>query len=281
MATPRLDAELLIAHALGLSRVDLYVQFERPVETGELGALRELVRRRQNGEPVAYLVGHKEFWGIELAVDARVLIPRPDTEAAVEEALARLDEVAPRDAPDAAPHRAVAPLPLPLRIADVGTGSGALAIVLARARPDALVFACDVSEDAAAVARANVLHHEAAVTVVVGDLAAPLAPHGPFAVVVANLPYVPTGDLAALPPDVRSEPRAALDGGPDGLQVVRRLVAQAPALLLRPGGALILEVGHGQAAAVAAACTQVGLSDARVRRDLAGIERVVSARRTS
>ena len=128
LATPRLDAELLAAHALGLDRVGLYVQFERPLGADELAALRELVRRRQAGEPVAYLTGRKEFWGLDLRVDGRVLVPRPDSETAIEEALERLGDERAAEAP-------------PLRIADVGTGSGALALVLAKVRPGAAVFA--------------------------------------------------------------------------------------------------------------------------------------------
>jgi len=265
LATPRLDAELLAAHALGLPRVQLYVQFDRPLEQAELGAPRELVRRRQAGESVAYVIGKKEFWGLELQVDARVLVPRPDTETLVGEALERVGKT-PAAASDGESQ---------VRIADVGTGSGAIAIALAKARPDAAVFAVDVSPDALAVARANAERHGAAVTFLEGDLAAPLAPHAPFQLVAATLPYVPTGEIAGLAPEVRAEPRLALDGGPDGLALVRRLVASAPALLA-PGGALALEVGAGQAREAAALLAGAGLTDVRVVRDLGAIERVVS-----
>jgi len=266
LATPRLDAELLAAHALGLPRVQLYVQFDRPLEQAELGALRELVRRRQAGESVAYVIGKKEFWGLELQVDARVLVPRPDTETLVGEALERVGKTPAAAASDGESR---------IRIADVGTGSGAIAIALAKARPDAAVFAVDVSPDALAVARANAERHGAAVTFLEGDLAAPLAPHAPFQLVAANLPYVPTGDIAGLAPEVLAEPRLALDGGPDGLGLVRRLVASAPALLAS-GGALALEVGAGQAREAAALLTSAGLADVRVVRDLGAVERVVS-----
>lgn len=137
--TPRLDAEILVAHALGLSRVQLYVQHDRPLLPAELAAIRELIKRRQAGESVAYVVGKKEFWGLELAVDARVLVPRPDTETLVEEGRERLDVAA----------------QVPERIADVGTGSGAVALALKKVRPAATVFAADLSADALAVARAN------------------------------------------------------------------------------------------------------------------------------
>jgi release factor glutamine methyltransferase len=296
--TPRLDAEILTAHALGVARVQLYVQFDRPLLPDELAAIRELVKRRQAGESVAYVVGKKEFWGLELAVDARVLVPRPDTETLVSEALDRIGRaprvprVRPRHAADAdgqaadsdggAPPAApqeLEPAPAPARpaprIADVGTGSGAIAIAIAKERPDAAVFAVDASADALAVARANAERHGVAVTFLEGDLAAPLAANAPFDLIVANLPYVPTGDLAGLAPEVRAEPRRALDGGADGLDLVRRLVAASPALL-GPGGALALEIGIGQAAATAELCRAAGLADVRVVRDLGKIERVVS-----
>jgi len=261
-------------------RLQLYVQFDRPLAPSELVAIRESVKRRQAGESVAYVVGKKEFWGLELAVDARVLVPRPDTETLVDEAMERIGR-APRvraargtsaDEPagPAAPPGKTAP-----RIADVGTGSGAIAITLAKERPDAVVIASDVAPDALAVARANALRHGVAVTFLEGDLEVPLGPHAPFDLIVANLPYVATGDLAGLPPEVRAEPRGALDGGADGLALVRRLVAAAPALLAR-GGALALEIGAGQAQETARLLAAAGLVDVRVRRDLGAVERVVS-----
>jgi release factor glutamine methyltransferase len=256
--TPRLDAELLAGHALGLSRVQLYVQFDRPLEAPELAALRELVKRRQAGEPVAYLTGKKEFWGLELAVDARVLVPRPDTETLVDESLARVP-------PEAAGAH----------IADIGTGSGAVAIALAVERREAQVFAVDVSAEALAVARANAERHTAAVTFLEGDLVTPLAAHAPFQLIAANLPYVTSAEIAGLPAEVRAEPRLALDGGSDGLALVRRLVAEAPPLLA-PGGALALEVGAGQTAETRRLMEAAGFTDLRVRRDLGEIDRVVS-----
>jgi release factor glutamine methyltransferase len=314
LGTPRLDAELLTAHALGVPRLQLYVQFDRPLLPAELTAIREAVKRRQAGESVAYVVGKKEFWGLELDVDARVLVPRPDTETLVSEALDRIGRV-PRarraddgpapparhagdvdaePSPDHEPTSRVAepsldheptshgdfgpaPAPRPApRIADVGTGSGAIAVALAKERPDAVVFAVDVSPAALAVARANAQRHAAAVTFLEGDLLAPLAPHAPFDLIVANLPYVRTADLPGLAPEVRAEPALALDGGADGLDLVRRIVAGAPALLA-PGGALALEIGEGQAPETARLCAAAGLADVRVVRDLGTIERVVSA----
>lgn len=258
ISSPRLDAELLAAQALGLSRVQLYTQFDRPLDAAELAALRMLVKRRQAGEPVAYITGRKEFWSLDLAVDARVLIPRPDSETAVEEALART-----RDGG---------------RVADVGTGAGTIALALAKARPDLTVFASDVSADALAVARSNAERLGLPVTFVEGSLLEPLRASAPFDLLVANLPYVPTADIAGLPAEVRCEPRLALDGGADGLDLVRALVAQAVELLA-PGGALVLEIGAGQAAASAELLRAAGLAEIRTRRDLGGVERVVSGQR--
>jgi release factor glutamine methyltransferase len=272
LTSPRLDAEILAAHALGTSRVQLYVQFDRPLTAPELAALRELVKRRQAGESVAYIVGKKEFFGLELAVDARVLVPRPDTETLVDEALARLP--LPADVPSVETAAGAEPPP-PRKIADVGTGSGAVAIALATHRPGARVFASDISPDALAVAQENATRRGCDITLVAGDLDAPLAALGPFHVIAANLPYIPTADLASLPPEVKAEPSLALDGGPDGLDLVRRLVAAAPSLLV-PQGALVLEIGAGQAQATAALLQQAGFVDIRLRRDLGAIERVVS-----
>ncbi len=260
LPTPRLDAEILVAHTLALARVQLYVQFDRPLTAAELADIRALIKRRQAGESVAYLVGKKEFWGIDFAVDARVLVPRPDTETLIEEARERLLGV---EAP---------------RIADLGTGSGAIALTLAKLFPAAAVVASDVSPAALEVARGNAGRLGLAVTFVEGELDAPLGPHAPFSLIAANLPYIPTGEMATLPPEVKSEPALALDGGADGLALVRRLVAAAPALLA-PGGALVLEIGAGQAAATAELLRGAGFGDVRARRDLGGIDRVVSGRR--
>ena len=257
LPTPRLDAEILVAHALALPRVQLYVQFDRPLTPGELADIRALIKRRQAGESVAYLVGKKEFWGIDFSVDARVLVPRPDTETLIEEARERLAGV---ESP---------------RIVDVGTGSGAIALTLAKLFPAAAVVAVDLSPGALEVARANAERLGLAVTFLEGDLDAPLAAHAPFSLIAANLPYIPSGEMATLPAEVKSEPALALDGGADGLALVRRLVTTAPALLA-PGGALVLEIGAGQAAATAELLGAAGLSDVRVRRDLGGIDRVVS-----
>ena len=289
LATPRLDAELLVAHALALPRLQLYVQFDRPLLPEELAAIRALIKRRQAGESVAYLVGKKEFWGLDFAVDARVLVPRPDTETLIEVARERLagnvvpaEPIAEGDENPVVESPAVVEAPAAVeapRVADVGTGSGAIALTLAKLFPAAAVFAVDISTGALEVARGNAERLGLAVTFLEGDLGAPLDAHGPFALLVANLPYIPSGELAALPPEVRVEPMLALDGGADGLALVRRLVAEAPALL-GPGGVLALEIGAGQAPATADLLRAAGFTDVQTRRDLGGIERVVSGVKT-
>ncbi len=262
LATPRLDAQVLLAHVLGRDRVYLYTHFDQPLDPDELAAYRGLIQRRLAGEPVAYQVGKKEFRSLDLAVDARVLVPRPDTEALVDVALSLLPPVGEGG-----------------RAVDVGTGSGALALALQSARPDVEVLAVDRSPDAAAVARANAERLGLAVEVLEGDLLAPVAARAPFSLIASNPPYIPSADVEKLPAEVRQEPRLALDGGADGLVVIRRLIAEAPPLLA-PGGALALEVGAGQAPSVAALFAADGRYEAAsVAKDLAGIERVVSSRR--
>jgi len=264
--SPRLSAQVLLAHALGCDRVGLYLQFDKPLGGDELGRYRELVRRRLGGEPVAYLVGSQEFWSISLAVDSRVLIPRRDSETLIE---AVLEQVADRAAP--------------LRVADIGTGSGALVLALARELPSAQLVATDISADALAVAARNAeaLGMAARIDLRQGDLLDPLAAER-VDLLVANLPYVPSGDLDGLTAEVRSEPRGALDGGPDGLDLVRRLVSGCAAHLA-PGGLVALEHGFEQGEAVRRLFESAGgpFEPARTRPDLAGHPRVTTARLTS
>jgi release factor glutamine methyltransferase len=262
--TARLDAELLLGEALGLDRIKLIVEAERPLAEGELGRYRELIKRRRNGEPIAYILGRREFFALPFRVDRRVLIPRPDTETLVERALAGTQ----------AQH-------LYGRLLDLCTGSGCVAVAFAKARPTWRVTAVDLSPDAAALARENVrragvVHN---VSVLEGDLFAPLAPGAQFELITANPPYIPSGEIAGLDTDVRDfEPRLALDGGEDGLVIIRRLLDAAPRYLV-PGGLLAMEVGFDQAPAVAALFERAGFVDIARARDLAGVERVVSGRR--
>jgi release factor glutamine methyltransferase len=261
LESPRLDAQVLLAHVLGKDRVYLYTHFDQPLGPDELAKYRALIQRRLAGEPVAYLVGEKEFRSLTFAVDKRVLVPRPDTEATVEAALALL------------PADAVG------RVVDIGTGSGAIALTIKKERAQLEVLAVDRSADAAAVARANAERLGLAVEILEGDLFAPVAARGPFILIVSNPPYIPSDHIAALAPEVRNEPMLALDGGEDGLDVVRRLIKEAPPLLA-PNGALVLEIGAGQAEAVVELFAADGRYEAATStKDLAGIERAVAARK--
>lgn len=260
----RLDAELLLAHVLGFTRLDLYVQFDRPLMEKELAPFRELVRRRGRGEPVAYLVGQREFRSRTFMVNPAVLIPRPETELLVETALEALA--------DTPPGWAV----------DVGTGSGAIAVTLALEAPSRSVAAVDVSAAALDVARANARRHgvEETITWLQGDLLAPVvaARCVPLTAVVSNPPYVATGDWERLDPTVRDyEPRIALDGGEDGLRIIARLIAES-ATYLAPGGFLALEIGAGQQAGVAQLLAEAGFEHVQWRHDGAGHPRVALAR---
>lgn len=254
--TARLDAELLVGHALAMPRLDLYLHHDRPLTADELAAIRPLLRRRADLEPVAYIVGEVGFRRLTLRTDARALMPRPETETLVEVALALL----PRGG----------------RLVDVGTGAGPIALSVRHERPDAAVLAVDASADALDLARANAERLGLEVAFAVSDLLAD-AP-GPFDVIAANLPYVPDGDPRTEPGVVRHEPHLALWGGPDGLDLIRRLVAQAPERLA-PGGAIVLEVSDEQAAAVQSLLAEAGFTEVERHRDLAGVERVLSARR--
>lgn len=256
--TPRLDAELLIGHALGLSRTRLYADGRRELDEREVAAADRLIDRRIGREPVAYILGHWGFRRLDLAVDRRVLIPRPETEELVDICLALL-----------------APLPEPT-VLDVGTGSGAIALAIAQELADAWVTAVDVSPDALELARRNGDAAGLVVEWVESDLLAELGGRR-FDLIVSNPPYISDAELETLEPGVRDfEPRLALAAG-DGLEVIRRVVQDAPAAL-RPGGRLALECGMGQAPAVADALRAAGFDDIEVRLDFAGVERFVTGR---
>jgi release factor glutamine methyltransferase len=262
---PRLDAERLLAHALGCPRMTLYTEHDRPVDEAPRARFRELVRRRLAREPVAYIEGRRGFHALdlELAVDARVLVPRPETEHLVDWVLE-----------DLRGHEGA-------RVLDVGTGSGAIALAIKHARPELEVTAVDLSAGAIAVASGNAERLGLAVAMHACDLLVGLdLPPERFTAIAANLPYIPSAELAELEPEVaRHEPALALDGGPDGLQVIERLLAQViDRGALAEGGAIYLEVGHDQAAAVAARLRALGLV-ADTRNDYAGIARVVRGRK--
>ncbi len=254
---PRLTAELLLARALGCDRVRLYLDFDKPIGPAELAAFRELVRRRAEGEPTAWLTGRKEFLRHSFRCDARALVPRPETELVAEAAIAALPEGG--------------------RLLDLCTGTGCIAVSAALARPGAEVVATDLSPEALALAAENAAALGARVELLQGDLFAPLPAGARFDVLVANPPYVPAGELPGLSREVRREPRLALDGGPDGLALLRRIVAGAAAWLA-PGGRLCLEMHESHAGPLADLCRGAGLADPVVRRDLAGLPRWVEAR---
>lgn len=266
----RVDAEHLLARALGCSRVELYLQHDRLLDEDDRAGFRELVKRRLAREPVAYIEGSKGFHALDLdlRVDRRVLIPRPDTEHLVDWLLETLR-----------------PPPAPLmHVLDVGTGSGAIALAIARARYEVRVTAVDASADALAVARDNAerLGLSDRIEFVHGDLLDGVTdpPEG-WAAIAANLPYIPSADVDRLAPEVRlHEPRSALDGGPDGLDFIRRLIEQvADRKCLAANAWLLLEVGIGQAAAVEDLLRAAGFAEVTSRTDYARIPRIVAGRR--
>jgi release factor glutamine methyltransferase len=252
----RLEAQLLLAHVLGCSRMQLYTGFDRPLGDDELAGYRALIKRRLGGEPVAYLLGEQELWGLPFFVDASVLIPRPDTELLVELACARLPQGG--------------------SVLDLGTGSGAIAIAIAHARPDARVSALDASAAALDVARFNAGRHRVQVDFVQGDWYAGLAP-GRFSMIVANPPYIVAGDRHLSEGDLRFEPVDALTDHADGLSALRTIVAGA-ARHLAPQGWLLMEHGYDQSAAVQALLRAQGYTDVQSWADLAGIARVTGGR---
>jgi release factor glutamine methyltransferase len=257
--TAHLDAEVLLRHVTGCSPADLVARAERVLTETETQSLRELVARRRAGEPVAYLTGSREFWSMTLQVTPAVLIPRPETELLVEQALARIP-------PDAR-----------WNIADLGTGSGAIALALAHERPGCRVHAGDNSIQALDVARANAARLGVAnIEFFHGDWLAPLA-HRTLEMIVSNPPYVRAGDRHLNEGDVRFEPISALVGGADGLDAIRAIAKQAFARLL-PGGWLLLEHGPDQATAVADILTAAGFCEILCHRDLAGRDRVTECR---
>ncbi len=262
LESSRLEAEWMLASALGVRRIDLYLQFEKVLQSTEVESFRSLVRQRLSGRPLQYITGDAGFRLLDLQVDERVLVPRPETEILVEEALAFLG-----DEPAGA-------------VLDVGCGSGAIAISIARECQAARVLATDLSAPALAVARSNAERHgvQDRIRFLCGDLLAPLGVEARFAAIVSNPPYIASADIAALQPQVRDhEPHLALDGGVDGLDVIRRLVPLAAAHLLA-AGRVFIEVGAGQSAAVEVLLRDAGFDSSTVstREDLAGILRIVT-----
>jgi release factor glutamine methyltransferase len=258
--SPRLNIEHLLADALGKRRIDLYLEFDRTLSENELAPLREKVRRRAEGEPLQYLLGSWDFFGRAFRTDPRALIPRPETEILVEIVLKVIR----------------AELSSRTRLLDVGTGSGVLAITFALECPNLQIVGSDVSPLALNLARENAERQglNRRIEWVESDLLSSVS--GPFDFLVANLPYIPTAELLKLAPEVKRDPQLALDGGPDGLVVIRRLLLEAPKVL-QDGAFVILEVGFDQADRVADLLTAQKFRDISVENDYQGVRRFVTA----
>ncbi len=263
--SPRASAEILLAHALGLQRIELYVRYDQPLQPAELDRYKSLIRRRIEKEPVAYITGEKEFWSLSFRVTPAVLIPRPETEGLVEAALGAFAENE------------------PIRILEPGTGSGAVSVAIARERSRWRIFSSDRSSEALAVARQNALYHE--VIERVGFFAADWfeavsARSRPFDAVICNPPYIRRADIEGLAPEIaRFEPRPALDGGSDGLDAVRCLIRETPRYL-SPDGVLLLEIGYDQGPAVLDIVKSSGdYAAGEILKDYGGNPRVLKVRR--
>ena len=266
--SPQLDSALLMGHVLGVSKTRLYAHPDHRLTPAEISAFEALVGRRMRREPIAYLIGYRSFFGLDITVDPRVLIPRPETEMLVERVLTRVQALA---------HNGQTP-----KVADVGTGSGAIAVALAVNAPEALIYAIDVSQDALDVAAQNVWRYALGeqIQLIPGNLVDALPE--PVDVIVANLPYVASADLPGLAPDIRDfEPSLALDGGAEGVQTIRALFADLASPVgagkLRPGVRLYLEIGAEQGASVQA-IARAAFSGAHVavETDYAGLDRILA-----
>lgn len=261
--SPRLDAELLLGHALGKTRIEIILEGERPLVPAELDRFRELMRRRRAGEPTAYLLGNREFYGIAFSVDENVLIPRPDTELLVETAIEQTED-------RLAEGRAF----------DLCTGSGCVAIAFSHKRRGWKVTGVDLSAPAVAVAKRNAVNVGllSGLDFREGDLFAPLDAGDKAHLITANPPYIPSSIIPTLDVGIRQfEPHLALDGGADGLDIARRIITEAPARLL-PAGVLALEIGYDQGPIVADLLHAAGFVDVEVRKDYGGHDRVVWGR---
>jgi len=259
--SPKLDASLLAAHALGLERIQVYLQTDRPLSPEELGAVRTLLKRRAQREPVAYITGHKEFRSLDFRVASGLLVPRPDSEILVESLLERIPEEREE----------------PLFVADIGCGTGCLGLTVAKLRPCVRLYAVDVSRVALDCTKENAVALEIKdrVGLLEGDLLGPIPAQRPIDWVISNPPYVPTAELHQLAPEItRHEEPRALDGGTDGLDVVRRLL---PAAAQRARTGLLMEHSHDQGEATRQLALEAGFAQAETIEDLAGNERCLLA----
>ena len=269
--SPRCDVEIMVMRVCSLSRSTLITQADNALTSDQEAQLQELVARRKHGEPIAYLVGSREFWSLDLLVSPATLIPRPETELLVEIALTRIPPTtSPSGLSDIRQNA-------PLAIADLGTGSGAIALALASERPNCRIIATDISETALTVARANAQRHGLSqVQFRQGNWLAAVAGER-LDLIVSNPPYVANGDQHLRQGDVAWEPRSALQGGPDGLDEIRKIAFQAKQALV-PGGILLLEHGHDQARAVRALMTRYGYKNLYTHQDYARLDRVTEGR---
>jgi release factor glutamine methyltransferase len=262
----RLDVEVLLRHVLDVEKEQLYSNADAPISAGQEAKFRELLLRRSRREPVAYITGHKEFWSLDFIVTPAVLIPRPETELLVEVALQYLRPIASGST---------------VRVLDVGTGSGVISVCLAKEEPVMKIVAVDISAVALDVARLNAGRHGVAdrIRFLLGDLFAPVKPvAGTFDVIVSNPPYIPTGDLAMLAPEIRQwEPIPALDGGARGIDAYRRIIGEGHSYLA-PGGSIVLEIGADMGSAVAELFSRSGCyGPVSLYQDYAGKDRVIAA----
>jgi release factor glutamine methyltransferase len=262
-----LDSSLLLAEVLNTSRSSLTAAGYDTVSQDALAAFRQLIKRRQSGECVAYILGRKEFYGLEFLVNPSVLVPRPDTETLVETALNQVTE------------SKAAESGRPFRVLDLCTGSGAIAIALKHTMPELEVWATDISAEALETAKANAarLLPPYSIRFLHGDLydALFLIPNSSFLIIVSNPPYIPSAEIPSLAPEVRMEPALALDGGGDGLNVIRRIISRAPEFLCA-GGSLLLEADPRQMTIISSLYEKAGFTDIQTHKDLSGRERVIS-----
>ena len=281
----RLDSEVLLSFILKKDRTYLYTNSEKPILPEEHKKFKELIERRGRREPLSYITGEKEFWSLKFKVSRDTLIPRPETEILVQAVL------------DIIKYPSPPPLPIGerikvrgIKILDIGTGSGNVAVSIAKESPESHVFTVDKSDSALSVAKENAIIHNVAgrITFLKGDLCIPFNPPSPpfvkggkeglFDIIVSNPPYIPTGDIEGLMPEVRDwEPRWALDGGKDGLEIVRKIIKDAP-LFLKSKGFLAMEIGFGQSEEVSRIISETDkFHNIKTIKDLSGIERVVTA----
>lgn len=281
-----LDSSLLLAEILNASRSSLLASAAETISETALAAFRGMIHRRLSGECVAYLIGRKEFYGLEFSVNPSVLVPRPETETLVEIALCKL--AIRNEKLEIEKERLIKAFNKPVRVLDLCTGSGAIAIALKHAMPELEVYASDISAEALACAQANAakLLRENSVNFFHGDLFAPLSHTGnkqsflpsAFNLITSNPPYIPTAEIPSLQAEVRREPLLALDGGGDGLDLIRKIIAGAPERLC-PGGFLLLEADPRQMEAISGLLAEVGFTGIQVCKDLSGGERVIGGQK--